>query len=198
MYLRSHTKGYIDLTGGKVDVTDPGYDKDTWCRINNIKVAPDRYRCYYWIGDRLEENEKEEIKEMWEESDKTQFATYEEFYKFWSKADIGRVCISAIISEKFLKKNHNYFSFKDERWEEIGKIGVDAGLAGYFPDKPDFDGDEWSKFCNYMYDRDRATKLYAYNTKLGFWTSSGWGDGWYPVYAIRSNNEIVALKIEFC
>lgn len=191
MYLRSHTKGYIDLTGGTVDVTDPCYNKDVWCRMNAVKVFPDRYRCYYWEGDRFEQEEIDEIRKMWENSDKTQFSTYAEYYKFWSEQDIGRIFVSAIVSEKFLNQNHNVLTFSDERWEEIGSIGVDAGLAGFFPDKPDFTDDEWSNLCDYMRNAD------AFKTKLGFWTESGNGDGMYYVYAIRYNNEIVALKIEF-
>ena len=38
--------GVLNLEGGKIDITDPCYDNDVWCRINNVNVKPGKYNCY--------------------------------------------------------------------------------------------------------------------------------------------------------
>ena len=75
--------------------------------------------------------------------------------------------------------------------EKIGEIGVDAGLAGFFMDKPDYTDNEWDRLCNSI------TKGCAWIKDDGFFSSSGYGDGMYDVYAYRQNGEIVALEIRF-
>jgi hypothetical protein len=73
----------------------------------------------------------------------------------------------------------------------IGIIGVDAGLAGFFMNKPDYNDEEWDAFCESIHDGD------AWIKDEGFFSSSGYGDGGYPVYAYKVDNEIVALEIRF-
>lgn len=34
--------------GTRVDITDPCYDSDTWCRINNVKIKAGEYTCRVW------------------------------------------------------------------------------------------------------------------------------------------------------
>ena len=49
--------------GDTIDVTDPCYDDDVWCRLNDVKIVPGTYRCVIW-----EDNESvNAIKEMTEE-----------------------------------------------------------------------------------------------------------------------------------
>ena len=77
--------------------------------------------------------------------------------------------------------------------EEIGDISVDAGIAGFFQDKPNFSDKEWGSFC---YAIDAA----GWNlvSKWGFCTESGYGDGCYPVYAHKNaDGDIDALEIRF-
>lgn len=75
--------------------------------------------------------------------------------------------------------------------EYVGDIGVDAGLAGFFMNKPDYNDDEWDEFCDSIRDG------HAWIKDEGFFSSSGYGDGIYPVYASKADNEIVALEIRF-
>jgi hypothetical protein len=75
--------------------------------------------------------------------------------------------------------------------QPIGSIGVDAGLAGFFMNKPDYNDEEWDEFCASIYKGDSWIK------DEGFFSSSGYGDGHYPVYAYKIDNEIVALEIRF-
>ena len=32
-----------------VDITDPCYDRDTWCRMNGVKIKPGNYKCIVWM-----------------------------------------------------------------------------------------------------------------------------------------------------
>ena len=76
--------------------------------------------------------------------------------------------------------------------KEIGGISVDAGMAGFFYDKPDYNDEEWGKFCV------QTHKGLAWINKDGFFSSSGYGDGFYPVYAKRNQGrKITALEIRF-
>ena len=45
--------GTIDLPQGKVDITDPCYAKDVWCRMNGVKIAGGTYECVVWKQERL-------------------------------------------------------------------------------------------------------------------------------------------------
>ena len=75
-----------------------------------------------------------------------------------------------------------------DEMEFIGTIGVDAGLAGFFNNKQDFNDDEWSELC------DRIGGGNAWNLYNGVFSSSGFGDGIYDVYA---NEERSAFTIVF-
>lgn len=75
----------------------------------------------------------------------------------------------------------------------IGSVGVDAGLAGFFHNKPDYGDDEWDKFC----ERIKGENNTGWIIEEGFYSSTGFGDGCYPVFARYTNNEITALEIRF-
>lgn len=75
--------------------------------------------------------------------------------------------------------------------EEIGSIGVDAGLAGFFHNKPDYSDEEWGEFC------DRVRNGDAWLIEDGFYSSSGYGDGCYGVYAYKQDGAITALELRF-
>ena len=77
----------------------------------------------------------------------------------------------------------------DSDFEEIGVIGVDSGMAGFFNNKQDFGYKEWEQFCNATDWSKRA--WVGYN---GVYSSSGYGDGGYSAYA---NKDRTAFKIEF-
>ena len=83
-----------------------------------------------------------------------------------------------------------------EKPEIIGHIGVDAGLAGFYQDKPDFD-DDWMEFCEPFCRPGRARK-HSRMDSFGFTSESGYGDGYYEVWAYRNEeNEIVGLEVHF-
>lgn len=83
-----------------------------------------------------------------------------------------------------------------EKLEFIGSIGVDAGLAGFFSNKPDYNDEEWENFVNWMYEADptQSGKYWALDDNKGLFSDSGFGDGQYNVYA---NKERTAFQIVF-
>ena len=39
-----------------IDITDPSYDEDVWCRINNFPISAGTYECYVTMADNDETN----------------------------------------------------------------------------------------------------------------------------------------------
>lgn len=134
--------------GNTVDITDPCYDHDVWCRINSVPIVPGLYDCTY-------SNEE------------------------------GRVSSCCIY--------HSSLSQMPSDVTYIGNIGVDAGLAGFFTDKPDYNYEEWTEFCSHLSFKDEG-----WIVRDGFCSSSGWGDGCYDVYGHKANEtQYDALQIVF-
>lgn len=143
---------------GSVDITDPCYSRDVWCRMNDVKIRAGDYSCVVWYHtDRGESDGKP--------------------YSHKVVGIIGIYLDGIIPQQKDMK--------------EIGSIGVDAGLAGFFHNKPDYSDDAWSKFC------DRISHGDAWLIEDGFYSYSGYGDGCYGVYAQKTDGEITALEIRF-
>lgn len=142
---------------GVVDITDPCYSKDVWCRMTaNVKAG--EYACYIWRHTDKGVYNGEEYKDV-------------------------RVGVIGIYLDGIIPPQRSM--------EDIGSIGVDAGLAGFFMDKPDYNDEEWDDFCDFIRDGD------AWIRDEGFFSSSGYGDGCYGVYAYKVNGEITALEIRF-
>ena len=144
------------VLGDKVDITDPCYDKDIWCR-QTVNCWPGTYEGYAFITN---------------EGD-------------WGK----RVAMLGIFQEG----NYDYES--DDpivNYNHLGTIGVDAGLAGFFNNKQDFNDDEWMEFCGSLGDY----KDMVWNNYGGIFSSSGYGDGCYDVYANRDRNAFVIVFID--
>ena len=140
------TKEFLD----KIDITDPCYNKDVWCRINNFPISAGTYECYVHIADNEETGG-------------------------WGER-IARIGIRRS---------------KADHYKRIGSIGVDAGLAGFFINKPDYSDDEWYEFCETI----KEGKVYL--SENSFFSNSGYGDGGYDVYAGYKNKQIVEVFIEF-
>lgn len=143
---------------GSVDITDPCYNKDVWCRMNSVKIKEGKYVCMVW------------------------YHTEKGKYNGIPYVD-KRVGVIGIYHDGNIPKQN--------QMSELGSIGVDAGLAGFFHNKPDYDDEAWSAFC------DRIHNGGAWITEDGFFGSSGYGDGFYSVYAQKQDDEIVALEIRF-
>lgn len=127
-----------------------------------------------------------------------------------------RVARIQIIHESVLLKD----TIGRKNWKEIGCIGVDAGLAGFFSNYTCFVNDEdpndmpWLEFCNQMDEAEdfgsseeescfkiicprRSVFFVKSEYGNGYFSRSGYGDGEYPVYAIQDGDEYIALEISF-
>ena len=175
--------GTLEITD-KVFISDPCYDKDTWC-TQTIDLPFGKYNCY---------------------------ANYKD----------GRVANLYIVQQGHNIRNCVYIS------GEIGTCGVDSGQLGIFNYnkfkepidkktfekslKNDFPYEEWKS----QYDeKDNAEKTFykcccnhTINNKnvgiiknVGIVSSTGYGDGCYPVYPMkvfRENScETVGVYVEF-
>lgn len=99
-------------------------------------------------------------------------------YTWWAEENTGSVG-TRIHSLSIFQKGA-YTSW--ERGETVAYVGVDAGLAGFFEDKPDYDDEEWSAICDYLHNKNvaRAEKENRFKC-VGICSSSGYGDGEYEV-----------------
>ena len=138
------TKEFLD----KIDITDPCYNKDVWCRINNFPISAGTYECYVRMADNEETGG-------------------------WGER-VARIGIRKDKADRYVRK---------------GSIGVDAGLAGFFNNKPDYTDEQRSEFVY----RDGN----AWIIEDGFYSTSGYGDGAYDVYIGRKEKDIVEVYIDF-
>lgn len=143
---------------GHVDITDPCYKRDVWCRMNDVPIREGLYTCIAWYHTENIVTDGRSLK-------------------------VRRVGILGIYLDGRIPPQRNM--------EQIGTIGVDAGLAGFFRNKPDYSDEEWANFCTMI------SKGSVWLTDEGFYSHSGFGDGCYGVYAQKVNQEIVALEIRF-
>lgn len=165
MKLKFTLVGTIDIADDKIDITDPCYDKSTWCRTQK-PIVPGKYDCYAGVGGN----------------------------KAW-----GKRVYALIILVSGLDLDGKYDV------QSVGTIGVDAGMAGFFVNKPDYSHDEWNQVCEYVFESDglkRPKKFLIVDENSpfrckGFFSESGIGDGEYVLYAINQHNKTVGYKLEF-
>ncbi len=143
---------------GSVDITDPCYDKDVWCRMNNVRIKEGEYTCLAWY-----------------QAEKGNYNGIPYNYKV--VGIIGIYLNGRIPNQNTMK--------------EIGSICVDAGMAGFFHNKPDYDDNAWNNFCDRLHDGN------VWIIEDGFYSLSGYGDGCYSVYSQEQEGEVVALEIRF-
>ena len=98
---------------------------------------------------------------------------------------------------------------KNKKWEEVGLIGVDAGLCWLgdpcycvTPDADNHPTQTWIEFCDKL-GKIEQKGVAQWNYKLGHVglgvsVSTGYGDGNYPVF-VRRNDEgrIAEVKVVF-
>ena len=161
--------------GSEVYVTDPCYSVPTWCQLKFDNVLPGK-----WVVTMI----------------------YDELGGSNRNAELILI--------------HQDYQNKKLVYDWFGDFGVDSGQAGVFDaasyrddaaaagiktPKIDFnlmgdpqDGDAWyTKICKFTLAEDGWG---AYDA--GAVSSSGWGDGMYPVYGAENDDgKIVALQLSF-
>lgn len=88
--------------------------------------------------------------------------------------------------------------------QAIGTICVDAGLAGFFEGKPDYDDQSWENLTEHLLKPVNGSQChYWLGDKTSpmkckcFFSISGYGDGIYDVYSIAKNGKCVGYKLVF-
>ena len=155
-----------------VDVTDPCYN-------SNIRVSypcePGKYETYHTLSDEGEWGNRVASCAIVHED------YLEDFFDDPSEMD----------AEDFIEcANQNGYNLKE------AVIGVDAGMAGFFDNKPDFDDSEWLRVC----DEVKEGKVFhlSFDERDSFFTESGYGDGGYIACSLFNNDDkFVAGIIEF-
>ena len=161
-----HEVGKRNFDNRTVTITDPCYDKGTWCTAKTDELPAGDYVLLYFT------------KKCWYKGPSDVKRDYFE-----------RIAANAIV----LDSAYDSFVNGECKKEYLNEIGVDAGQAGYYQDKPDYDDDAWYDFCEEL----RQNKHLFNVTKEGFCTESGWGDGCYPVSIIKKDGKPVGLTIDF-
>lgn len=91
----------------------------------------------------------------------------------------------------------------DSTWKLVGRIGVDAGMAGFFDRKPDWLRLRWGELMDWIEEQDTLAggRLHAYRKQFdgrdGFWSTSGYGDGDYRVFVQKNGGETIAACLWF-
>ena len=144
-------KGEIEFQSDKLDVTDPCYDSDVWCR-KQVAITPGKY--IYTV--KIKQERKHEV-----------------------------------ISQLRIKRKNAKGGVR--LFRDIGTIGVDAGLAGFFENKPDYDDEDWRRVCDMLLATNHPTVLQTSKDDAfgcnGIVVTSGYGDGVYLVREIIGDNE---------
>lgn len=151
----------------EVCVTDPCYDVGTWCQAI-LNVSPGKYKCFVVVTDEGE----------------------------WG----SRVSELHAIKEDVFNKHEKLEKIPYKPGPYCCCIGVDSGQCGIFdakyyeehqPDNDYYNTNSWyRKVCE-------LTNNAGIIDSLGVVSSSGYGDGGYPLFTAEENKEIVAMKVVF-
>lgn len=159
--------GYLSIDNGKIDVTDPCYDRDVWCRVNDVEVVPGKYVCQI-------EKQNDGI--------------------FGRGVSAIRI---ALCNSDFSKSNPERLEWFDSIGVDAGLAGFFVSPKKDYTDSEWSDLCHWmydnAKASEWNSDKDND----FYITDAGFFSSSGYGDGEYDVYVEKSEGKIVAVEIRF-
>lgn len=90
---------------------------------------------------------------------------------------------------------------RNESWERVGEIGVDAGIVMVgdpcYVNATDHPIKNWPKFCDSLVGDTTQLNYRHGSAGLGVVVSSGYGDGVYPVYIRREKGVIAEMKVVF-
>lgn len=182
---QNHKIGEVSFTDGLVDVSDPCYDRGTWCACYDVKVMPGKYCAFI--------DEVNFLSEWRYEEDDAQYYPEAVPGKEFTMSDIRIVTLTIFNKdyvEHYLNKTYNSYKLSDN-------IGVDAGLCGFYSHLPEsLSDDEWCNIVDSLKSNDNKNTCDC--TQLnGVTVSSGFGDGVYKVYKLTVDRKVVGLQLVF-
>ena len=182
---QNHKIGEVLFVDGLVDVSDPCYDRGTWCARYDVKVKPGKYCAFI---------DEVDFPSTWEYQDGD-----EKYYpeavpgKKFTMHDIRVVTLTIFNSEyvrQYLNKEYNCYKLSDN-------IGVDAGLCGFYSHLPEsLSDDEWNKLVDNLEENSNHNVCDCHHLN-GVTVSSGFGDGVYKVYKLTVDRKVVGLQLVF-
>lgn len=167
--LNRHLIGTINIHDGVIDITDPGYDSDVWCRMSNVKVMPGVWNCYAYKGRHPRLGNRVWIVQIVIADGPYDEITEEKIQSRKSWRRIGEIGVDSGLAGFF---NHK-MNFSDKEWSDLCDMMFNTET------------------------QNGSAYIKQFLTGDGFWTESGIGDGCYTVHAIRVDRKIVALEIRF-
>ena len=185
----------FEVVSGKVRVTDPCYDIDTWCAASVENVKNGKWNAYVRKTDQGEWGERCSELFVWH-------ADYEKDEVF------GKITYEAKGNDRVLE----YKSGGMKSVEISSEIGVDSGQAGvfdskFYKDDKSIEGVErsgeseiicedepWYSICC-----DKTLGEQGWGTiPYGAISRSGYGDGGYDAFkCLNSKREVVGIRIVF-
>lgn len=176
--------GEVSFPDGLVDITDPGYNRDTWCARYDFKVLPGVYKAFI---------DEVDFPSVWEAEDSRDAEVYNV-----KVGDVFTVNDPRIMSLVIVHKNYEdaYQDGELNRYVLGKNIGVDAGLCGFYNHKPDFNDEEWNRFWQSLSKTESGNDCDCTHAN-GVTVRSGFGDGMYTVYKLTYNRKVVGLELRF-
>lgn len=151
--------GTLEINSGRIDITDPCYDADVWCRMNNVEIKAGIYDCYVLLGG----SKGRRVDAM---AIVHQDANLDTPIDIDDMQAIDYVCVDAglmSISEAGTKPDYT-----DEEWEKICHYLFDKRTSG----------------PTVLV----TSQLTFRHDKQMFWATSGDGDGSYDVFVINTHD----------
>ena len=161
--------------GPEVYVTDPCYSVPTWCQTKLTNVLPGEWVVSMIYDEKQGTNRNAELFLIHKDHQAAKDLSYDWFGDFG--VDSGQAGVFDAASYR-----------SDSAAEAINPPWIDFVLPG-----KDLEGDAWyEKICKFTLGESGWG---AYDA--GAVSSSGWGDGMYPVYGAEVNGQVVALQLVF-
>lgn len=158
--------------GPEVYVTDPCYSVPTWCQTKLTNVLPGEWVVSMIYDEKQGTNRNAELFLIHKDHQAAKDLSYD-----WFGVDSGQAGVFDAASYR-----------SDSAAEAINPPWIDFVLPG-----KDLEGDAWyEKICKFTLGESGWG---AYDA--GAVSSSGWGDGMYPVYGAEVNGQVVALQLVF-
>lgn len=167
--------GDVTFTENKISATDPCYDADVYCRMDNIKIVPGTYECYIQRWDCGEWGDRVARVMIMLKGDALTKQKLGNTFTSRSYRMIGTIGVDSGTAGFFQNKP----DFTEKEYEKYVHKAM-------FPSN---DPNTWKKCVMYSQPKKNA---------CGFFATSGYGDGVYAVHAIRNDKrKITAVEIRF-
>lgn len=182
---RDRVVGSIKFLDGLCNVTDPSYEKDTWCALYDVNIKPGMYKVLI---------DEVDFPSIWKAEDSFDASMHNVNVGDSYEVHDARIMALTIIHEDYID---NYIDGDFHRYKLSNQIGVDSGMCGLYNYKPDFSSDEdWENFWQSL-NKTEYGNVCDCSRGDGITVSSGFGDGCYTVYKLVSNRKVIGLQLIF-